>query len=160
MGWQPMVMPSMVKLRSPERCSAAMITGRLWARKAVGGMIDSRRFRCRRVRSRPRGSIDIRFRTGGPNEGNSSGMVIHMTRRGGISGFDESAQKRRLHGPPQADLPSVPGREAAGSAPQGKRAARWRGELLEAPEGRNEIWAMDFMSSAGGRKTAQGFADY
>ena len=32
--------------------------------------------------------------------------------------------------------------------------------FLEAPEGRNEIWAMDFMSSAGGRKTAQGFADY
>ena len=35
-----------------------------------------------------------------------------------------------------------------------KRAARWRGERLEAPQGRNEIWAMDFMSDqlADGRR--------
>ena len=29
---------------------------------------------------------------------------------------------------------------------QKKRVARWRGERLERPQGRNEIWAMDFMS--------------
>ena len=35
-----------------------------------------------------------------------------------------------------------------------KRAARWRGERLETPQGRNEIWAMDFMSDqlADGRR--------
>ncbi len=35
-----------------------------------------------------------------------------------------------------------------------KRTARWRGERLEAPEGRYEIWAMDFMSDqlADGRR--------
>ena len=35
-----------------------------------------------------------------------------------------------------------------------KRAARWRGERLEEPQGRNEIWAMDFMSDqlANGRR--------
>ena len=29
---------------------------------------------------------------------------------------------------------------------QSKRVARWRGEPLEKPQGRNKIWAMDFMS--------------
>ena len=35
-----------------------------------------------------------------------------------------------------------------------KRVARWRGERLEAPQSRNEIWAMDFMSDqlADGRR--------
>ena len=44
---------------------------------------------------------------------------------------------------------------------QQKRVVRWRGEHLERPQGRNEIWAMDFMSDQpGGRKTAEGTADH